>query len=157
MSFFTSGFNNWCLYCILNGYEMNSKFQCHLRFCHRSDGRYGFERNIFNCTVSYTALPMKTDLHFQLTLSKLQNFKQTSIQLFFVSPQIVQNVVTLTHFFSTCTTRWQHVKIHKYLCICLLLIRIKGKLVLLLDKTGYVLQKTRPKFIDSQNFYFHFH
>ena len=29
--------------------------------------------------------------------------------------------------------------------------------VLLLDKTGYVLQKTRPKFIDSQNFYFHFH
>ena len=42
---------------------------------------------------------MKTDLHFQPTLYKLQNFQQTSIQLFFVSPQIVQNVVTLTHFF----------------------------------------------------------
>ena len=35
-----------------------------LRFCHRSDGRYGFEKNISNCTVSYTALPMKNDLHF---------------------------------------------------------------------------------------------
>ena len=30
-------------------------------------------------------------------------------------------------------------------------------LVLLLDKTGYVSQETRPKFIDSKNFYFHFH
>ena len=34
---------------------------------------------------------------------------------------------------------------------------MEGKLVLLLDKTGYVSQETRPKFIDSQNFYFHFH
>ena len=45
----------------------------------------------------------------------------------------------------------------KYLYICLLLTCIKGKLVLLLDKTGYVSQETRQKFIDSQNFYFHFH
>ena len=30
-------------------------------------------------------------------------------------------------------------------------------LVLLLDKAGYVSQETRPKFIDSQSFYFHFH
>ena len=37
------------------------------------------------------------------------------------------------------------------------MICIKGKLVLLLDKTGYVSQETRLKFIDSQNFYFHFH
>ena len=37
------------------------------------------------------------------------------------------------------------------------MICIKGKLVLLLDETGYVSQETRPKFIDSQNFYFHFH
>ena len=36
-----------------------------LRFCHRSDGRYGFEKNISCCTVSYTVLPMKSDLHFQ--------------------------------------------------------------------------------------------
>ena len=35
----------------------------------RSDGRFGFEKNISSCTVSYTALPMKTDLHFQPTLS----------------------------------------------------------------------------------------
>ena len=34
---------------------------------------------------------------------------------------------------------------------------IKGKLVLLLDKSGYVSQEKWPKFIDSQNFYFHFH
>ena len=34
---------------------------------------------------------------------------------------------------------------------------MKEKVVLLLDKTGYVSQETRPKFIDSQNFYFHFH
>ena len=34
---------------------------------------------------------------------------------------------------------------------------IKGKLVLLLEITCYFWQETRPKFIDSQNFYFHFH
>ena len=28
---------------------------------------------------------------------------------------------------------------------------------MLLDKTGYVSQETRQKFIDGQNFYFHFH
>ena len=42
---------------------------------------------------------MKTDLHFQPTLSKLQNFQKTSIQIFFVYSQIFQNVVALTHFF----------------------------------------------------------
>ena len=40
-----------------------------LRFCHRYHGRYGFEKNISSCTVSYTALQMKTDLHFKQTLS----------------------------------------------------------------------------------------
>ena len=38
-----------------------------------------------------------------------------------------------------------------------LLICIKGKLVFLLDKTGYVSQETTQNSIDSQNFYFHFH
>ena len=67
-------------------------------------------KNISRCTVSYTALPMKTDLHFQPTLSKLQNFQQTSIEIFFVSSQFVQNVVALTHFISTsCATRRKHV------------------------------------------------
>ena len=37
------------------------------------------------------------------------------------------------------------------------MICIKGKLVLLLDKVCYVSQEARLKFIDSQNFYFHFH
>ena len=37
-----------------------------LRFCHRSDGRHGFEKNISSCTVSYTALPMKIDYPFLL-------------------------------------------------------------------------------------------
>ena len=56
-------------------------------------------KNISDCTVSDTALPMKTDLHLQPTLSLLQYFQQTSIQLFFVSLQIVQYVVALAHFF----------------------------------------------------------
>ena len=56
-------------------------------------------KNISSCTVSYKALPIKTDLHYQPTLSWLQNFQQTSVQLFFVSPQIAQNAVALTHFF----------------------------------------------------------
>ena len=56
-------------------------------------------KNISRCTVSYAALLMKTDLQFQPTLSQLQNFQHTSIQLFFVSSEIVQNVVALTHFF----------------------------------------------------------
>ena len=127
-----------------------------LRFCHMSDGRYGFEINISSCTVSYTALPMKTDLHFHPTLSKLPNFQQTSIQLFFCFPTNCSKCCYIDTL-STCATRWEHVYIHKYLRICLLLTCIKGKLVLLLDKTGYVSQETRPKFIDSQNFYFHFH
>ena len=42
---------------------------------------------------------MKTDLHFQPTKSKLKTFQHNSIQLFFVSPEIVQNVVALTYFF----------------------------------------------------------
>ena len=67
-----------------------------LRFCHRSDGRHGFEKNISSSTVSYTALPMKTDLHFQQTLSKLHNFQQTSIQLFFVFMKTLRNCVALT-------------------------------------------------------------
>ena len=41
--------------------------------------------------------------------------------------------------------------------MCFLFVSIKRKLVLLLDKTGYVSHETRPKFIDSQNFYFNFH
>ena len=32
----------------------------------------------------------------------------------------------------------------------------KGQVSFLLDKTGYVLQETRPKFIESQHFYFLF-
>ena len=55
-------------------------------------------KNISICTVSYTALPMKTDLHFQPTLSLLQNFQHISIQFLFVSSQIVQNVVALAYF-----------------------------------------------------------
>ena len=38
---------------------------------------------------------------------KISNRLQFNSSLF--SPQIVQNVVTLTHFFSTCVTRWKHI------------------------------------------------
>ena len=70
--------------------------------------------------------------------------------------KLFETVLYWHNFFSTCATRWKHVEIHKHLCKCLLLICIKGKLVLPHDKTGIVSQETRPKFIDSQNFYFHF-
>ena len=56
-------------------------------------------KNISSCIVSYIARPMKTDLYFQTTLSSLQNFQQTSIQLFFVFLQTLRNCVALTHFF----------------------------------------------------------
>ena len=36
-------------------------------------------KNISSCTVSYTAIPMTTDLHLHPKLSYLQNFKRTSI------------------------------------------------------------------------------
>ena len=50
------------------------------------------------------------------------------------------------------------VKIFEYL-LFFAVSKKKRKLVLLLDKTGYVSQETRPKFIaiDSQNIYFHVH
>ena len=67
-----------------------------LRFCHRSDGRHGFEKNMSSCTVSYTALPIKTDLHFQPTMSKLQIFQKTLSQLFFVFLKTLRNCVALT-------------------------------------------------------------
>ena len=57
-SMLTLPFCNW----------IRSSSRIMLRFCHRYDGRHGFEKNISSCTVSYTALPMKTDLHFQPTL-----------------------------------------------------------------------------------------
>ena len=41
-----------------------SVFDRSLRFCHRSHDRYGFDKNISSCTVSYTALQMKIDVHF---------------------------------------------------------------------------------------------
>ena len=50
-----------------------------------------------------------------------------------------------------------NIYIYNTYALCLLLTCIKGKLVLLLDKTCYVSQETKPKFIGSQNFYFHFH
>ena len=43
---------------------------------------------------------MKTDLHFQPTLSKLQNFQQISIQLFFVfSEKRFETVLHWHNFF----------------------------------------------------------
>ena len=86
---------------------------------------------------------------------QLQKYPNTSLIVFFVPPQIVQNVAP-AHFFSQV----QHVvNTFKYIntFACLLLVCIKGKLALLLDKTGSVSQETRQNFIDSQNLYFNFH
>ena len=48
-------------------------------------------KNISSCTVSYTALPMNTDLHFPSTLSQLQNFQQTLITLPFLFQKTLRN------------------------------------------------------------------
>ena len=56
-------------------------------------------KNISNCTVSHKALPMKTDLHNQTLVVQIQKYPNTFLLVFFVFPQIVRNVVALTHFF----------------------------------------------------------
>ena len=128
-----------------------------LRFCHRSDGRYGFEK-IFQAVLCPTQLfQWKLICTFnQPCLSyTISNRLQFNSSLFL--NKLFKMLLHWHTFFSTCATRWKQVLIDKNLCICLLLTCIKGKLVLLLDKTGYASQRTRPKFIDSQNLYFHFH
>ena len=93
-----------------------------------------------------------TEISLIMTLSN--QFTSTHL---LVSPQIVQNVVALTPYFNMCHTLKTRLK-HKHICICLLLFCIKDKLIVFLDKTDYVSQETltRPKFTDSQNFYFHY-
>ena len=66
-------------------------------------------KNISNYTVSYTALPMETDLHNQALVVQLQKYTKYFPSSLSVSPKIVQNVVALTHFFSTRATRWKHI------------------------------------------------
>ena len=87
---------------------------------------------------------------------QLQKYPNTFHLVFFLSLQIIQNVVALTHYFQ----HMQHVEItFKYINIYAYVFHfvcIKGKLVLLLDKAGYVSQEMRSNFIDSQNFYFHY-
>ena len=87
---------------------------------------------------------------------QLQKYHNTFLLIFFVSPQIVQNGIALTHFFQH-VPHVENTFRYKCPCVCLLFVCIKGKLVLFLDKTGNVSQETIPKFIDSQIFYFHLH
>ena len=82
--------------------------------------------------MSYTVLVGKIGLHKQTSVFQLQKYQNTLFQVFFVSKQTVRNVVALTDFHLICATRWKNVAIHKYLCICLCLVSIKGKLVLVL-------------------------
>ena len=56
-------------------------------------------KNILSCNVSYTALPMKTELHFKPRLSLLQNCQQTSFHFFFVLKKLFETVLHL-HYFS---------------------------------------------------------
>ena len=127
-------------------------------FSRRSDIRYGFEKYFkLYCVLhsfsnqNWFALSTNTVLATKFPTDFNSTLHCFPIKLF-------KTFVALSHFFSTCATRWKKVKIHKYLWIWLLLVCIKGKLVLPLDKTSYDSQETRPKFIDStsQNFYFHF-
>ena len=131
-----------------------------IRFFHLgSDGRYGFEKYFKMYCVLHSS---SNENWFGLSTNINQHCLSYNIssRLQFNSSWFPHNLFEMLldwHTFSTCAPRWKHVWIHKYLCKCLLLICIKGKLVLLLDRTGYDSQETRPKFIDSQNFYFHFH
>ena len=51
-----------------------------------------------NRTLPYTVLEGEIDLHNQTSVVQLQKYN-TLLLVFFVSPQIVQNVVALAHFF----------------------------------------------------------
>ena len=55
--------------------------------------------NKSNWTVHYTAFVGKIDLRNQTIVVQIQKYQNTFLLVFFVSPQIVQNVVALTHFF----------------------------------------------------------
>ena len=62
--------------------------------------------DISTCIVSYTDLQMKTDLHIQTTLSQLQKYQQTILQIFV--------------FFSENSAKmsWQIVLICNYCKLC---------------------------------------
>ena len=90
-----------------------------------------------NLTVPYTVLVGKIDLHKQPLVVQLQKYPNTFLLVFFVSPQIVQNVVSLAHFFQHVPhveNTFKYIKTYTHvLCVW-----INGKLVLLLDQTDYV-------------------
>ena len=109
-------------------------------------------KNISSCTVSYTSSNENWFARSTNTVLATK-FPRDFIETLLCFPTNCSKCCCIYTLFSTCDTRWKL----EYLCICLLLICIKGKLVLRLDKTGYVSHGTRPKFIDSQNFYRHFH
>ena len=89
-------------------------------------------------TVSY--YPCRESGFIQSNLGSLTSeITKTFFLVFFVSLQIVRNVVALAHFFAwwlRCTTRWKDVTKRKYLCISLRLVLIKGELVLPFEKSG---------------------
>ena len=85
---------------------------------------------ISSCTVPYTAFPLKTDLPFQPTLSQLQYFQQTSLQLFFVFLKTLLNFVELTELFPRCAAHSKDVWVHKDWYIYLLWAIIEGTLVI---------------------------
>ena len=49
--------------------------------------------------MSYAVIVGKINLHNQTLVAQLQKYPNTFILVFFVFPQIVQNVVALTHYF----------------------------------------------------------
>ena len=107
-----------------------------------------------NWTVPYTVLYVETDLHNQNLVVQLQKYQNTFFLVIFVSHKLFEMLLHLHTFFNMChmLTTHSNTEIPMSSIVC-----IKGTLILLLDKTGYFSQHTRPKFIDSQNFYFHFH
>ena len=71
--------------------------------------------------LPYTALVGKICLHNQTEVVQLQKNKNTFFLNFFVSPQIVRNIVAYT-LFARCIVRWKDVTIRKHTCIRLILL-----------------------------------
>ena len=106
--------------------------------------------------MPYTVLVEKLDLHNQTIVIQLHKYFPSCRSLF--PHKLFKMFVALTYFFPHFATLWNTLKyITSYAYVVRWFVCIKGKLVLLRDKTEYCPQETRSKLIDNQNINFHFH
>ena len=90
------------------------------------------------------ALVGKIDLHNKTLMVQLQKYQNTFLLVLFVSPQIVQKVVVLTHFLQHVPhvgNTFKYINIYFIYTLHMSSVGLyKGKLVLRHDKTGCVSQ-----------------